>query len=47
MKYVEEWYEELELKEGRKVDKRRVFVASDDPKVGEMICLCHLLLLLH
>ncbi len=33
MKYVDEWYEELEVREGRKVGKRRVFVASDDPKV--------------
>ncbi len=33
MKYVDEWYEELEVKEGKKVEKRRVFVASDDPQV--------------
>lgn len=33
MKYVDEYYDQLEMLE--KVDKRRIFLASDDPKVIE------------
>jgi len=32
MKYVEEYFEQLEMKEG-KLSKKQVYVASDDPKV--------------
>lgn len=32
MKYVEEYYQQLELKEG-KISTKKVYVASDDPKV--------------
>ena len=30
---VEEYYERLEVKEGKKLETKRVYVASDDPKV--------------
>lgn len=33
MKYVDEYYQELEVKQGFPVETRRVYVASDDPKV--------------
>ena len=33
MKHVEEYYERLEIKDGKKIDERRVYVASDDAKV--------------
>ncbi len=33
MKHVEEYYQELEVKQGFPVETKRVYVASDDPKV--------------
>jgi hypothetical protein len=33
MKHVEEYYQRLEIKEGKEIEVKRVFVASDDPKV--------------
>ncbi len=33
MKHVEEYYQRLEIKEGKEVEVKRVYVASDDPKV--------------
>ena len=33
MKYVEEYYERLEIKDGKKIEVKRVYVASDDAKV--------------
>ena len=33
MKHVEEYFERIELKEGKRLEVKRVFVASDDPKV--------------
>lgn len=33
MKYVDEYYEKLEIKEGKKLEIKRVYVASDDAKV--------------
>ncbi len=35
MKYVEEYYEFLEIRERKTLDVKRVYVASDDPKVLE------------
>lgn len=33
MKYVDEYYQKLEMKEGGKIPVKRVYVATDDPKV--------------
>jgi glycoprotein 6-alpha-L-fucosyltransferase len=33
MKHVEEYFERIELKEGKPLEVKRVFVASDDPQV--------------
>ena len=33
MKYVVEYFEHLELKEGKKLETKRVYVASDDPSI--------------
>ena len=41
MKHVEEWFEKHEL--NHEPGPRRVFVASDDPKVGIVISLCLIL----
>ncbi len=35
MKYVEEYFEFLEIKERKTLDAKRVYVASDDPTVLE------------
>lgn len=34
MKWVDDYYEQLEMIHQRPVDKRRVFIAADDPKVN-------------
>lgn len=39
MKYVDEYYDQLEMVE--KVEKRRVFLATDEPKVSLMDLICH------
>ena len=33
MKYVEEYYQELEVRQGYPVETKRVYVATDEPKV--------------
>jgi len=33
MKHVEEFFEQIEIKNGKKLEEKRVFVASDDPKI--------------
>jgi glycoprotein 6-alpha-L-fucosyltransferase len=33
MKYVEEYFEFLDIKSGKKLVEKRVYVASDDPKI--------------
>ncbi len=35
MKYVEEYFELLDIKKGKKLEEKRVYVASDDPKILE------------
>ena len=35
MKYVEEYFELWEIREGKTLENKRIFVASDDPKVLE------------
>ena len=34
MKYVEEYYQELEVRQGYPVETKRVYVATDEPKVS-------------